>query len=297
MTDVQIKAFLVVADKKSFTKAASELFLSQPNISRSISALEKELGVALFDRTYKQIQLTEAGEIYYDLFKRFQLEFSAGTKKARILNYNRQGNIRLGYLAGWQISTFMPDILKKFSEEYPGLQISIECYGFKQLCQKLISDELDVIISMDDVLSKYTGIRKRAIAETQRLIIYSEFHGLADKQDLTPYDFRNEIFYVMGNEEADDVDTEVRKFCEPYGFVPQIKFVKNTESMLASVQNGLGVAFYDDWGWNINANGFKYISLDAYHKVSIAWNANSTNVAISVLINEINFIMRSHGTS
>lgn len=293
MNDAQIKCFITVADKKSFTGAALELYISQPNISRSIAAFEQELGVTLFDRTNKYVKLTEAGELYYDYFKRFQLELQQVNKKAKLLNYNRQGNIRLGYIEGWNISTFMPQILKKFSQEYPGIDISIECYSFNELLKKLMLDELDVILTLDFSLNNISSIKRKSITEIQRLILYPDFHELAHKDNLTPYDFRNETFYVMSNEELVNLDQEIREYCEPYGFVPKVKYVHNTESMLASVQNGLGVAIYDVWGRNISTGGFKHILINSFHKVSMAWSVNTTNVAASVLINEVYFMIKN----
>jgi len=139
-----------------------------------------------------------------------------------------------------------------------------------------------------------TGIKKRMITEIQRIILYSEYHELAKKENLTPYDFRNETFCVMNNEENVNIDAEIRNYCEPYGFVPMIKHVHNTESMLASVQNGMGVSVYDVWGRNLNTDGFRHILLDSFHKVSMAWCTSSTNVAVSVLVNEIYFFIKQN---
>ena len=68
MNDLAIEYFLCAARSGSFSKAARELFVSQPAISRQIASLEKELGFTLFDRTNKQSKLTEIGELFYRFF-------------------------------------------------------------------------------------------------------------------------------------------------------------------------------------------------------------------------------------
>lgn len=75
MNHIQIKCFLEIVNENNFTKAASKLFITQPAISRYIAALENELGFCLFDRTNKHVKLTEVGELYYDFFRRFEIEF------------------------------------------------------------------------------------------------------------------------------------------------------------------------------------------------------------------------------
>lgn len=292
MNEIQIKCFLAIAEKNSFTKAANEIFMSQPNLSRHIKGLEEELGMTLFDRTTKNVKLTQAGELYYELFRRFVLEFQETKKKAGKLNTDRQGTIRMGCIEGWKITRFMPRILESFSKEYPGIEITLECDHYDNLIKALKLKRLDVILCMDISLKNETGIEKEEIAQIQRVILYSEYHKLAQKEDLTPCDFRNEIFFASHNEENIKVDEEIRGYCKPYGFVPKIKYVQNTESMLASVQNGLGVAIYDVWGRNLETEGFRHILLDSYHPVSMAWRADNENASVSILVNEILFLMK-----
>ncbi|MBV7272561.1 LysR family transcriptional regulator [Clostridium sp. PL3] len=287
MNDIQIKCFLEIAYEKSFTKAANKLYITQPAISRYIAAFEKELGISLFDRTNKQISLTPAGEIYYDFFRRFQVEFENTREKVHDLNCQRQGNIRLGYIVGWSVSSFLPDILRSFSKEFPDISVSVECLEMDELIQALIANKLDVILILDDCLEGIKGIEKQKITEIQRLILYSKFQDLAKKQDLTPYDFRNETFYIVANEEAHNSELEVRNYCKSYGFVPRLKRAPNMESIFASVENGLGVMFFDTWGQNINTSSFKYILLDSNHEISMAWSRSNKSEIVRVLVNEI----------
>lgn len=287
MNDTQIKCFLEIAYEKSFTKAANNLYITQPAISRYMAAFEKELGISLFDRTNKHIKLTEAGEIYYDFFRRFQLEFENTMEKVHSLNCKKQGIIRLGYIVGWSISSFLPSILEKFSKEFPDISVSVECLEINELTKALTTNNLDVILTLDNSLDGIKDINKQKVTEIQKLILYSKFQKLPKKQNLTPYDFKDEIFYVIANEEAHNAELEIRNYCKSYGFVPHLKLSPNMESIFASVENGLGVTFFDTWGKNIiNTPSFKYVLLDSNHEVSMAWNKNNKSEIVHVLVNE-----------
>lgn len=287
MNDIQIKCFLEIAYEKSFTKAANNLYITQPAISRYMAAFEKELGISLFDRTNKFIKLTEAGEIYYDFFRRFQVEFENASEKVHCLNSKKQGNIRFGYIIGWSISSFLPSVLKKFSEEFPDISVSVECLEINELIQALTNNKLDVILTLDSSLEGIKGISKQKVTEIQKLILYSKYQQLPDKQHITPYDFKDETFYVIDNEETHNGELEIRNYCKSYGFVPHLKLAPNMESIFASVENGLGVTFFDTWGKNIiNTPSFKYILLDSNHEVSMAWNKNNKIEILNVLVNE-----------
>ncbi|MFR5701755.1 MAG: LysR family transcriptional regulator [Eubacterium ramulus] len=74
MNDLQIEYFLAAARNMSFSRAAQELFVSQPAISRQILALEQELGCPLFERLNRGIMLTANGEMFYDFFERYRGE-------------------------------------------------------------------------------------------------------------------------------------------------------------------------------------------------------------------------------
>lgn len=294
MNDIQVKCFLEIAYEKSFTKAANNLYITQPAISRYVAALEKELGVSLLDRKNKQVILTKAGEVYYDLFRRFQIEFENAKEKVNILDCKSKRNVKFAYITGWSVASFFPDILKKFSSRFPEILVSVECLEMKKILEALNTDKLDLVLVLDDCLEGMNNINKQKITEIQRLILYSKFHKLSESENLTPLDFKDETFYIIDNEEVHNKELEIRNFCKSYGFVPHLQLVPNMESVLALVENGLGVTFLDIWGQNINSPSFKYILIDSKHKVSVAWNKNNNNEIIHMLVNEIKTYLKQY---
>lgn len=281
---------MAVAKEKNFSRAAEKIFVSQPNLSRSISKLEEELEVLLFDRSNKIVELTEAGKLYYELFQRIQFELKETRIRAKQLNHNRQGNIRLGYLEGWKLSSFLPAVLQKFKEEYPGILIKIEGYSYAELLYKLSNDELDVILTIDGMLDQYDHLRKQEITHIQKGILYSDGHpGFAHVT--SPNDFKNVPFFVMDEDGTFVLGNEIRKYCEPYGFVPQLQYVKNMESVLANVENGLGVMFCDEWTRYTTEQGFGFFPINEQHTIALCWKATTSNVAVSVFVNEVSYIL------
>lgn len=140
---------------------------------------------------------------------------------------------------------FLPKIIQKFKQEYPGILFDVECYGIQEIRQSLLQDKLDVILMLDNCMSETANIKRQTLTSVQKILLYSEYLEAADKKNLTLVDFKDETFIVVSNDEIKGSDVYVRNLCMENGFVPHIKFVKNIHSMLASVQNGLGVAFYD----------------------------------------------------
>ena len=79
----------------------------------------------------------------------------------------------------------------------------------------------------------------------------------------------------------------VKSFCEPYGFTPRIQGVRNTESLIMCVLNGLGVAITDAWTVQSNMRKLCHIPLNTNHGVSIAWRRKSENTALPIFLREL----------
>ena len=121
MNDLQIEYFLAAARNMSFSKAAQELFVSQPAISRQILALEQELGCPLFERLNRGIVLTANGEMFYDFFERYRTELSDLKLRAKLSLENKNRVIHLGVLNNWNISGIILPVLREFARQYPDI--------------------------------------------------------------------------------------------------------------------------------------------------------------------------------
>ena len=152
MNDKQIECFLEAGKHLNFTKAAQNLYLPQPAVSRYISALEQELGTTLFVReNSRNVALSESGKIYFNLFQRYNAELT----NIRRMLATTTTTLRLGYNVGWNVSYFLPEVVKKCRTINPEFHIAFECLGFKELIHSLEDKRLDAIITADDYLGSW----------------------------------------------------------------------------------------------------------------------------------------------
>ncbi len=139
----QLEAFVHVAESGSFSKAAKEIFLTQPTISAHISALEKELNVRIFIRNTKEVSLSDAGKELYkyakqmvDLEKKIEERFGTKEKERKNTISIAASTIPAQYL--------LPNILLKFNEKYPNEQIKIVESDSSQVITQLVENMVDV---------------------------------------------------------------------------------------------------------------------------------------------------------
>ena len=270
MNDLQIDYFMAVATNLSFTRTSEELFVSQPAISRQIAQLEKELGAKLFKRNNQKTELTEVGRLYFDLFSRYRADLLSTKIEADRIMGMQKGVMRVGFLEGWDLFGIIPPMMERFNNEYPGMEVVINCCGVKELSSSLLNDSLDIIVTINNSLRGYGDIEVTDVAEIGKILLYSTSHPLAGRKDLTLKDFSGDVF-IAPWEIVDKliVDT-IASYTRPYGFVPRLRFVKNHESTITCVRNNMGVAILDEWVWARGASDILSLPFRASDTISIA---------------------------
>jgi len=146
MSFKKLKYIITIAECRSISKAACELFISQPSLSSILSNMEKDLGVSLFDRSTNPISLTYAGEKYVETAKKI-LSLESNLKKELIdISTMKKGNITIG-IPSVRGTHVLPLILPKFKDEYPGIDIHVIEGDSNYLEECLLSGKVDLVLT------------------------------------------------------------------------------------------------------------------------------------------------------
>lgn len=229
---------LELARSGSFTKAANALHITQPTLSKAIKSLEEELGVELFKRDGKRIELTDAGRAITgqahnitEAFHNLRLELDDLT------NLNK-GAIRIGIppMAG---SSFFPQVLREFRQKYPGLVIQMVEDGAKKLESKVADGKLDVGV----VLLPVDGERFEfftVIKERLKVIVQVK-HPLAECASVSLRELAEEPFILFKEEFA--LHDRIIAECQRVGFRPKVHYESSQWDFIYELAAaGLGVA-------------------------------------------------------
>ena len=140
-----LKAFVAVAEHKSFSLAAESLFMTQPAISKRVAALESELGVALFDRLGRQVQLTEAGVTFLQSCRRILSDLSVSTDEVRALSATIGGKLRMATSHHVGIHR-LPPVLKTFTQAYPDVELDLLFMDSELACHDVANGTLELAV-------------------------------------------------------------------------------------------------------------------------------------------------------
>ncbi|MCT8977560.1 selenium metabolism-associated LysR family transcriptional regulator [Clostridium sp. CX1] len=235
----QIEAFINVAKFKSFSKAATSCFLSQPAISSHIASLEKDLNVQLFDRTSKEVLLTPAGES----FLKYALDILNTRDKAiyNIVNFNETINGKLKLAASTTpCNTIVPSLIKKFYKSYPEVSFDVIEQSSGEIIEDII--KFDCEIGLVGELVNDEKIKSYKLIEDDLVIISSPALNIADSvyiEDILNYKF---ILREEGSATRKTFEYALRK----EGFDPSeidVHFeVNNLDTLFQFVKSGLGIS-------------------------------------------------------
>lgn len=135
--------FQKVAEKEHFTRAAEELFISQPAVSKQIQELEREVGQALFEQVGRKVHLTEAGKLLYEYANRiFALATEAEIALDELQGLQR-GHLAVG--ASMTIGTYLlPELLGQFKALYPAITLFLDIANAEEVLAKVLANQVEV---------------------------------------------------------------------------------------------------------------------------------------------------------
>lgn len=289
MTLAQISCFMEVAKYQSFSKAAEHLYISQPAVSKQVSLLEKSLDTVLIDRSYGGAQLTATGKMFYKFFRKCEDDFNKLSDEAKKIASGHTGDLRLGCLDGWDLSTFYPELRGILVEKYPKLHVNLDGYNHLHIIDALRRKEIDVAITLEIALRSQPDVSSRIVTSAPVVMLFSTLHPLANKPDLTLADFRDDPFYVITPSSGSENPMEQLAIdvCKGAGFVPKIEHTSSSASVLMRLQNGSGVQITCAWTGACRLPLYRVIALDQMLNISAAWLDSDTNPARQVFIDEL----------
>ncbi|KEY19016.1 LysR family transcriptional regulator [Kaistella antarctica] len=178
MFDYRLKVFYTVANRLSFTKAANELNISQPAVTKHIKEIENQLNTKLFDRKGTTIQLTESGKILFVYAEKSRqlyrdLEFAIAQ-----LNKQEKGKLKIG--ASTTIAQYiLPEILAKFNSYYKNINIELVTHNSEDIATLLKNGKIDLGIVEGESKSSYFDYQK--FKKDEIVLVCKEDHPLVNK--------------------------------------------------------------------------------------------------------------------
>jgi len=187
MTLVQLRHLIALAQGGSFSKAAQALFLTQPALSRSIRALEDELGAPLFDRVGRRIELTPFGRDTLERARHLVCDADDLQASGRRASDGDTGVLRIGMGSG-PGAMLMTPLLMQTAQHRPGLRMEISRAGTELLVQALRARALDALVVDARSLRPAADLRAEFLSEMRGAFMVRKGHPLARRREDPGFD-------------------------------------------------------------------------------------------------------------
>lgn len=233
-----LRVFKKVAEEKSFSKAAEDLYLSQPGVSLQIRNLEKEFGSKLIYRSSKHVELTPAGEILYQQASQIINLYTQVKEEINQIQRIVTGSLRIG--ASFTIGEYiLPRLVGQTAAKYPNLDISVTIANTEEITQDLIQNRLDIGLLEGRVSA--TDFILEQFMEDEMVLIAPPGHSLASLKVVTAKDIKNQIWILR--EAGSGTRAFSNYFIRSLNLKVQHSYVfSSNKGVKAAVVSGLGIA-------------------------------------------------------
>ncbi len=234
----QIRIFASAARHSSFARAAEELHLTAPAVSMQIREMEEELGVALFARIGRRVELTSAGEYFLVFARRVLSTLSEAESVMQRLKGAKTGSLKIGLIS--TAKYFLPRMLGAFRKDHEGIQIRIEVRNRDQLIELLRGGEIDLAIMGRP--PRHLDTRAEVFASHPLAFIAPPSHRLVQQREIHTSVLDTEELIIR--EDGSGTRYVMEKFFEQHKIDPPVTMeMSSNETIKQAVAAGLGISF------------------------------------------------------
>lgn len=281
-----LRSFIVVAQEKSFTRAALRLNIAQPPLSNRIRELEEELGVRLFERHTRSVEITQAGQVYLRHIEPIFAALDHATQACQAAHQGKTGRLGLGY-TGRASQEHLPGLLNRFRQAHPDVILDIHGpWPTGELRLHLLEKKLDAVLcflplSGDDIVS-------HCLTESEFSVALPRLHAYAHAQTVAVEQFSQDAFVAYPAGRGFHLRRAMDEICMDSGFVPHVvRESEASQTLLCLVAAGLGITIIPQEIKTLAVEGVVFKSLPKGTRRlqhGLAWLDGNTNPVLGHLL-------------
>lgn len=285
MTTFQIECALELARCGNFTRAAENLFISQPTLSRYIAQLEDELHLSIFQRQkHQRTRLTPAGEQLLEGFRQALELLNDSVRRAREAAAGSEYTLRLGVLEGQMLDDKLCAILNDFLAEHQSVRLEIVRATFHSLLKKLAEDEVDVITTLDWELQQQNGFAVRPLYRLPTVLVVPRNAKLPEQAEYSLMDFAGYPFIYVTQQDSPALIGRLMEACARAGFRPRIREVADMATQITQLELGAGVAGLNPFHSVCSSPNVRCVNIREFEPqlFSIAWKKSGAGDVVTM---------------
>ena len=281
-----LRYFVAVAEELHFGRAAKRLYIAQPPLSQQIHQLEEELGVSLFKRTNRRVELTDAGQAFLDEAYKILAQVEQAKLLAQRTARGEVGKLALGFISSAAFE-LLPRLLYAYREQYPQIHVSLHEMEKDEQIAALFSRQIQIGLLRPAVDS--SELCSETILREPLLLALPSRHPLVSKAQISIHDLANETFVLQPRHWVLGLYDRVMSLCYSAGFSPNVKQeAADTYLLIGLVAANMGISFVPASARSLRSQGVIYRDLQdstIQIEMAVAWRRDDNSPAVEAFLN------------
>ena len=287
----QIRYFLALATELNYTRAASQLNISQPPLTRHIQQLEHSIGVMLFERSTRGVALTQAGKIFLEEARKIVLLADQAVNKTKLAHQGQLGRLDIG-IFGSSTFSVIPTLLIELRKTHPNIIISLQNTTKTQQVDGVREKHLD--IGFNRIYPSVPDLVVETVMIEDLYVAVHKDHPLAHRRIIEMKDLVDQPFILFPNNVRPSFSDSVIMLCSNEGFTPSVAHeVEDVITAIALVSAGLGIAIVPESAIGLKLSGVRYHllrSVDAKVDLSCVYRPDNTSPAFAAFLEKVHML-------
>ncbi len=235
-----LRYFVAVAEELNFRRAAERLRLAQPALSAQVKNLEEELGVRLFDRTTRSVELTATGQVFLKEARGILVAATNAEQLVRRAEHGLVGTLRVGVITP-AMGPLLAKVLRTYHQKYPGVQLSLSALTSTEQLRRLREGELDAGILRPPVT--FPELDLRFVEQAPQMLVAPAGHRLAKKQRLEWKDFNGEgLVMIHPDQQHGFYDSFIAACVKAGAQTHPAQYAQDVQTKMWLISAGFGIA-------------------------------------------------------
>jgi DNA-binding transcriptional LysR family regulator len=278
--------FIAVAEELHFSRAAERLHISQPPLSQQIRSLEDELGVKLFERTKRQVHLTEAGKVFLERSYGVLAQLEQAIAVTHQIGRGEVGRLAIGFVDS-AMYTLLPEIVRVFRSQFPAVELRLHELTTAQQMQALHHKQVDVGIVRSAISEP--GLSVECLLHESLVLALPETHSLSAQTQVSLSSLADEFFILFPAKLGPIFYEQIITICQQAGFHPKVaQEAVQMQTIVGLVAAGLGIAIVPASLQNFHRSGVIYRPLQEQIPntgLYLTWRQHDSSPVISAFLN------------
>ena len=290
----QLSYFVAVAEELHFGRAAARVHIAQPALSCQIQSLEKELGVQLFHRSTRRVELTRAGAVYYDRCVRVLGDVDLSAEVVRSVAGKAMRKIRIGTVYPATIG-LLPAFLARIGRKYPDIGLHIMSGSTNDIIRGLENGQIN--LGFIRPVENIGSLRFFSIAHERYLLAVEKNSALLSQSEIGIEDLKGEKIISFSRQNLSYTERYFAEKFEEHDLSKNVAYTcDDTFSLVLLVSAGLGIGFAPEWTLDLPNRNFelrKVRGVDFRIGLGVAWSKDDPTAARDDIIDIARSLVRT----